>query len=115
MASLGNAPPGEDNPAGEFWEWVAPHWELMRRLAILIAHANDVEDALQTALLAAWRKRSSYDPARGSVRGWLLAITANEARKTHRYRKRTEPAIPLNLPATDARVGDIGLIGDSGG
>jgi RNA polymerase sigma-70 factor (ECF subfamily) len=52
---------------------------LSRRLS-----AGDWEDVLQEALCSAWRKRGQFDPDRGSARSWLLAITADQARKSHR-------------------------------
>jgi RNA polymerase sigma-70 factor (ECF subfamily) len=35
------------------------------------------EDAVQDALVAAWRHQSQFDPARGSERQWLFGITRN--------------------------------------
>jgi RNA polymerase sigma-70 factor, ECF subfamily len=37
------------------------------------------EDVLQEAFLSAWRRASSYDPQRGSVRTWLLGIVHHRA------------------------------------
>ncbi len=37
------------------------------------------EDAVHDAFLAAWRRSETFDQARGSVRGWLLAIVRNAA------------------------------------
>lgn len=37
------------------------------------------EETVQDAYLAAWRRASQYDPAAGSVRGWLLGIARNRA------------------------------------
>ena len=64
-----------------------PHWEAMCAVATRLADAGERDDVLQNALLLAWRWRAQFDPARGSERGWLLAITANEARKSHRRRR----------------------------
>ncbi|MEA4943335.1 MAG: RNA polymerase sigma factor [Propionicimonas sp.] len=45
---------------------------------------NDADDILQDALAAAWRKRDQFDPARGTARNWLLAITADQRWKAGR-------------------------------
>ena len=78
----------ENEPAAEieirsaegFARAVEPHWEAMAAIAARAGDARD--DVLQDALAAAWRRRRSYDPARGGLRGWLLAIAA-DARSKH--------------------------------
>lgn len=42
------------------------------------------DDVIQEALTRAWQKRATYDPRRGSFDVWLLAITADRARKARR-------------------------------
>lgn len=74
-----------------FEQWVAPHWPQMRRLAERLAGPSERDDVLQEALAAAWRSRSRYDPQRGPLRAWLLAITANHAKKALRSARRHEP------------------------
>ncbi len=71
---------------GEFEEWVAPHLQAMGYLAARLAGATDRDDVVQEALTRAWRKRSQFDPSRGSPRAWLLAIVADRARRTWRRR-----------------------------
>ena len=59
------------------------------------------EDAVQSAWLVAWRKlRSLRDP--DSVRPWLLAVTANEARQIVRRRRGPVIEIDVEIPG-DAR------------
>lgn len=70
-----------DVDARRFGTWVEPHWRVMHRLALSLAGPDDVDDVLQEALLAAWRKRRQFDPERGSPQAWLLAIVADQARK----------------------------------
>jgi RNA polymerase sigma-70 factor (ECF subfamily) len=70
-----------DVDARRFGAWVEPHWRVMHRLALSLAGPDDVDDVLQEALLAAWRKRRQFDPERGSPQAWLLAIVADQARK----------------------------------
>ena len=65
-----------------FTAWVKPHWTAMARLAA--RSGFEPEDILQDALADAWRKRTQFDPARGSARSWLLAITADQRSKTWR-------------------------------
>lgn len=67
-----------------FSAWVQPHWRSMAVLARRMTGEHDWEDVLQESLGAAWRKRRQFDPRRGSVRNWLLAITADQARKSWR-------------------------------
>jgi RNA polymerase sigma factor (sigma-70 family) len=75
--------------ASEFGEWVRPHWIAMYRLARRLCAADHSDDVVQDALSAAWRKRSQFDPERGSAQSWLLAIVADQAYKQHRRRRPT--------------------------
>ncbi|MDX6641586.1 MAG: hypothetical protein QOF12_2597 [Solirubrobacteraceae bacterium] len=59
-------------------------YERHRVVAYSLAHRmcgrrSAAEDVLQEAFLSAWRRASSYDPARGSVRTWLLGIVHHRA------------------------------------
>lgn len=68
----------------EFADWVGPHLGAMARLAARLAPHADRDDVVQEALTRAWLKRAQYDPARGTPSVWLLAITADQARKAGR-------------------------------
>jgi RNA polymerase sigma-70 factor, ECF subfamily len=87
--------------SSEFDEWVGPHLQVMRRLAAVTAAGLDPDDVVQEALIRAWKKRSSFDPARGSARTWLLALTADQARRLRTRRRTWE----LGDPAIDVAAG----------
>ena len=59
----------------------------MSRLAARLAPDADRDDVVQEALVRAWRKRAQYDESRGTAAAWLLAITADQARRAWRKRR----------------------------
>ncbi len=75
------APPADG--AG-FVDWVRPHLPAMARVAARLAVGADRDDIVQEALTRAWLKRDQYDGTRGTASSWLLAITADQARKAVR-------------------------------
>lgn len=97
------AQPSQDDlsTADGFSRWVRPHWPAMARLAA--RYCVDADDILQDALVAAWRKRSQFDPARGTARTWLLAITADQRSKAWRRTVRA-----LSRPWADPEAGRSG-------
>ena len=70
-----------------FTELVARHHQDMLRVAYVICRdAALAEDAAQAAWAIAWRRlRDVKDPDR--IRGWLVSVAANEARRTMRSRR----------------------------
>jgi DNA-directed RNA polymerase specialized sigma24 family protein len=89
---------------GEFGEWVAPHLPAMGHLAARLAGPSDRDDIVQEALTRAWRKRSQFDPRRGSPRAWLLAIVADRARRTWRSRGRSHVEVSVGFVAPRMRL-----------
>jgi RNA polymerase sigma-70 factor (ECF subfamily) len=59
-------------------------YDRYHRLAIAVAYRvlgdpTATEDTVQDAFLSVWRRVDSFDPLRGSARGWLLTIVRNAA------------------------------------
>ena len=72
---------------GAFTELVSRHHQDMLRVAYVICRDPSLaEDAAQAAWAIAWRRLGDVkDPTH--VRGWLVAVAANEARRTMRSRR----------------------------
>ena len=80
-------------------ELVRPHEEIAFRVAYVITrNAADAEDAVQDALVKAWRALGRFR-AGEPLRPWLLRIAANEARNRRRSAGRRER---LALRATES-------------
>lgn len=79
--------PVQGDDVDDFDGWVAPNLAAMANLAARLVGPVDRDDVVQEALTRAWRRRSTFDPARGSARVWLLAIVADQARRAHRRRR----------------------------
>jgi RNA polymerase sigma-70 factor, ECF subfamily len=88
-----------------FTDWVLPHVGAMARLAARLA-PSDRDDIVQDALLRAWQRWETFDPARGTPSAWLLAITADTARKANRRRR---PILALSTFAAPASSKDATL------
>ncbi|HST48740.1 RNA polymerase sigma factor [Jatrophihabitans sp.] len=69
-----------------FAAWVKPHLSVLRVLADRQVGPAAGADVVQEALLRAWRRRDTFDPDRGTVRAWLVAILLDRARR-HRLRR----------------------------
>jgi DNA-directed RNA polymerase specialized sigma24 family protein len=71
----------------QFGAWVAPHLRAMTLLAARLCSDAERDDVVQEALIRAWTKRGQFDPQRGTPAAWLLAITADRARRARRGRR----------------------------
>ena len=60
------------------------------------------QDAVQEAFISVWRHAAGFDPARGSVKTWILAIVHHRAIDEVRRRRDLQglPDIEDDLPAT---------------
>lgn len=82
-----------------FAEWVSPHLGVMANLAARLTSDAERDDVVQEALLRTWKKRFQYDSTRGSLRTWLLAITADQARRSRRRVRPTSVLADLTMPS----------------
>jgi RNA polymerase sigma factor (sigma-70 family) len=91
-----------------FAEAVRPHLAAMAHLAARLVPAADRDDVVQEAFTRAWRRQSTYDPAKGALRPWLLAIVADQARRRSRRFRPMEPAFPTAVdPSFSAEALDL--------
>jgi RNA polymerase sigma factor (sigma-70 family) len=79
---------------------------LMFSLAARSLDAAAAEEIVQDVFLAVWRKASSYDPARGPVRPWLLRIAHLRVINELRRRGRRPTVLPDPEGAQLAAVPD---------
>ena len=99
-----------------FYGTVQPHVDRMGRVAARLGGLGNREDIVQDALLQAWRSRDQFDPSRGSLSAWLLAITAHQATKVRRRLSRrflppASAAAPVIEETLDLRAALAALTG----
>jgi RNA polymerase sigma factor (sigma-70 family) len=78
----------------------------------IVADPRAAEDVAQEALLRAWRHAGSFDPRRGGVATWLLAITRNLAVDVVRARRAVavDPDVLLALEEPSGAPGPDDLV-----
>lgn len=86
----------------------------------IIGDGPNAAEVAQEAFLRAWRHAAAYDPRRGSVATWLLAITRNlsidrlrmtNARPSEIY----DAALLAEIPSTGAGPEDSAVVEDEAG
>lgn len=74
--------------SGAFSELYSRYSGLLMAMAMrILGHHEDAEEALQDALLYAWNRAESYNPAKASVSTWLVLITRSRCLDRLRLRK----------------------------
>jgi len=77
------------------------------------------KDVTQEVFISAWRSRERYEPAKGTLAGWLIAITKNRiidnVRSEQRHAARRSDNDPAEIPvAADVeRIGDRLMIAEA--
>jgi RNA polymerase sigma-70 factor (ECF subfamily) len=85
----------------QFGAWTAPHLRAMSLLAARLTSDAERDDVVQEALIRAWTKRGQFDARRGTPSAWLLAITADQARRARRGRRPLLGSLPASVRPID--------------
>jgi RNA polymerase sigma-70 factor (ECF subfamily) len=98
------------------------HPSLVAQLRRLLGeHGDDAEDVAQEVALSVWGGRQGYEPARGTLRGWVSVIARNAASDHHRRAVRSAPTEPGEVAALcdaceqhelDANLGTTSSVAD---
>lgn len=98
MALLDRARAGDD---GAFGELVAPYRaELHAHCYRLLASTHDADDAMQDALVGAWRGLAGFE-GRSSLRGWLYRIATHAAYRVGSRRPRRQLSLDVASACAD--------------
>jgi RNA polymerase sigma-70 factor, ECF subfamily len=96
-ALLGAVAAGDRKALAQLYDRYAPI--LMAVGMRMLGVRGEAEDLLHDVFLEAWQRARDYDPARGSVRTWLLVRLRSRALDRYRSRNRSKPTPtdPLDL------------------
>lgn len=101
---------GDDDALKAVYE---AHGALVYTLCRRALGPDRANDATQEVFLSAWRRRSSFDPERGSLAGWLVGIARNRAidelRSERRHSDRRDDGEVGDLPVA---TGDVDALAD---
>ena len=70
------------------------------------------KDVAQEVFISAWRSRARYEPAKGTLAGWLIAITRNRIVDNVRSEQRHTRRRSGNDPGEVAVAAEVERIGD---
>jgi len=90
----------------DFDALVAPHTAVLTAIAARLVGIDEAADVVQEALLRSWRRWSTFDPAKGTLRAWLAAITVDRARRHRRGLARADLRTLTDLPDVPVRDTD---------
>ncbi|MEO6939133.1 MAG: sigma-70 family RNA polymerase sigma factor, partial [Candidatus Kapaibacterium sp.] len=77
--------------------------KLLFGTAVSILHeTDDAEDILQEVFVQVWRKASTYQPALGTVKNWLVRISHNRAINMLRSKRNREKQAEISIPDDSA-------------
>lgn len=90
------------------WEWDMARERLLREARQILRHREDAEEAVQEAMLRAWRNQESCRTP-GTPLPWLVQITRNEAlrvaaRRQRRLASEVAEEVPERIVATESGV-----------
>jgi RNA polymerase sigma-70 factor (ECF subfamily) len=86
------------------WDWSAARVRCLREAQRMLRDPSAAEDAVQEALLRAWRQRDSCQRPDAPI-GWMVRITRNEAlRLIERTQARAEKELPSASDVETARA-----------
>jgi len=88
----------------QFGAWTVPHLRAMSLLAARLSSDAERDDVVQEALIRAWTKRAQFDSRRGTPSAWLLAITADQARRARRGRRPLLGLLPGRVSPIDDKL-----------
>jgi RNA polymerase sigma-70 factor (ECF subfamily) len=77
---------GDETALREIYEREGPR--LLGVAVRIVGHRDLAEDVVQDAFIQIWERSRSFDPNRGSARGWIYSVVRNRARKLRRARGR---------------------------